>query len=187
MNKNLVIALFSSILFGVTMKKSFTRQNNKLAIPSFNGVLVVKSAVRGRIRLSIPSLKGNSALSAHLQEQLARFDAINSVEVNETIGSLLVYYDEKAVEPALLQAAIIKLLGLDEQIGGEPKSRVTEGIKQGMDAINMAVSQKTGGIINLTALVVLIVAGVGIYKISRMPYCIPDGYTLVRWALKELL
>ena len=94
------------------------RKPNQLNLPSFRGVLEVKSAVDGRIRFCIPFLKEIEQMARQAEQQISRLKPISKVSVNTVTGSLLVCYDTTAVQPQLLQEAVIKLLGLEEAANG---------------------------------------------------------------------
>ncbi len=187
MKIDILSTIATSIIAGALMNRKAQRNNNTLALPSFNGAITVKSAVTGRIRFNIPCLVSNSELCNHLSTQIARFSSVKKASINPTLGSVLLEYDENAIEAQLLQAAIIKLLGLEDTLEQSGKSLVAIKAKQTQDALNLAISNKTGGLLNFSTLIAAALIGLGIYKIRRDFCVLPNGFTMIRWGFNRLL
>ncbi len=184
----IISAVVGTVVAGAVMqKKHSARQNNTLKLPSFSGAVEVKSAVRGRMRLSVPCLANNKELCEHLSAQLGRFSSVKSSNINPVLGSVLICYDENAVEPQLIQAAVIKLLGLEECAAQKCDSTVSKKAKQLKESISLAVSSKTCGILNFSSLLALSLIGVGIYRVKQNFEVLPNGYTILRWGFNRLL
>lgn len=120
------------------------RKPNQLNLPSFRGVMEVKSAIDGRIRFHAPFLKGNDELAKQAGQQIGRLGAVTEVSANTVTGSLLVRYDTAAVEPQLLMAAVIKLLGLEEAARQSGGSLLGKECRTFADSLNHAVADKIG-------------------------------------------
>ena len=157
------------------------RKNNVLHLPSFRNVLEVRSAIPGRIRLVSPLLKGNTAMITQAKEQIIRLKVVNRVEINPVTGSLLLIYDADQIEPQLLEAAVVKLLGLEELVKHAEGSVLRREVKNLGDAFNHAVMDKTGGLLDAKILIALVLMGVGIFNIVRNPTWMPCGYNFLWW------
>ncbi|WP_160295622.1 HMA2 domain-containing protein [Christensenella hongkongensis] len=163
------------------------RKPNQLNLPSFRGVLEVKSAVDGRIRFSIPFLKGNGQMAAQAEQQISRLKPVSQVSINTVTGSLLVCYDSCAVQPQLLQAAVMKLLGLEEAANESGGSLLGRECRTFAQSMNHAVADKTGGLMDLNFLISILMMGVGMFFVLKNPAKFPNGYTLLRWGTNQLL
>ena len=179
-----LLPILGSLILNGGMKK---RRPNQLGLPSFRGVLEVKSAVEGRIRFRVPFLKGNEAMAAQAKRQIERLTAVGEAVVNPETGSLLVRYEPQAVQPQLLEAAVIKLLGLEEAAQASGGSVLGKECRTFADAMNHAVADKTGGLFDLNFLVSALMIGAGVFQVMRNPSMMPNGYTLLRWGTNQLL
>jgi hypothetical protein len=80
----------------------------------------------------------------------------------------------------MLLGAAIRLLGLDSQIARPPRSRVGSGIRQAGDALNRAVHEKTGGMIDLWTSLALLLVALGVRQIAAGNRQL--GWPLLWWA-----
>ncbi|KAJ53577.1 hypothetical protein BD780_001308 [Clostridium tetanomorphum] len=158
------------------------KKNLKSNIPSFRGILEVKHYLPGRIRLYIPLLKNNKEVEDVLFTQLTRIDSIQSIEISLVTGSILIHYDESKIKPILLMGVIIKLLGFEQEINKEPESLVKKEIMNLKDSVNLAVYEKTKGIFDIKAIMVLALLVSGINKCIKAPNMSPGGITYLWWA-----
>ena len=138
----------------LSVRKSLKREKKKasLQIPSFRGVIEVKSAINGRIRFKAPTLKNNKEGFVELKKQLERISSIKTVETNYITGSLLITYEED-IKPTLIVGVIIKLLGLEEEVKGGTSSLVTKESQGLKESLNLAIDEKTKGLLDLRSLV----------------------------------
>ena len=109
-------------------------QHNLMKLPSFKGILEVRASIPGRMRLYVPSLSGSMDQAEQAREQLLGTGVVHRVELEPRTGSMLVCYDERRVEAAVIEGAVIKLLGLDAVINGKQKSRMESGLHTILDA-----------------------------------------------------
>ncbi len=181
----ILLSLAGKIVSDLLNKNDFTKKN-KANIPSFKGVLEVKHSIKGRIRFYIPILKENEEAKSILITQLSRVSAIKSIEVNLITGSLLICYEEKTVDTAVLIGVIAKLLGLEEAIAKKPEALVTREMKSMKEAINMAVYEKTNGLMDSKSLFILLTILGGFIIVKSNPIAFPNGYTLLRWGANAL-
>lgn len=181
----ILLSLAGKIVSDLLSKNDFTKKN-KANVPSFKGVLEVKHSIKGRIRFYIPILKENEEAKSILMTQLSRVPAIKTIEANLIIGSLLICYDEKTVDTAVLIGVIAKLLGLEEALSKKPEALVTREMKSMKEAVNMAVYEKTNGLMDSKSLFILLTIIGGFIIVKSNPKIFPNGYTLLRWGANAL-
>ena len=179
----ILLSLAGKIIGDLMSKNDFTKKN-KSNLPSFKGVLEIKHSINGRIRFYIPMLNNNEEAKEPLIGQLSRVSAIKVVEVNTITNSLLVVYDEKAVDPAVLIGVIAKLLGLEESLTKKPEALVTRELKNMKEAVNMAVYEKTSGLLDIKSIITILLVVSGFVIVRRNPLSLPNGYTLLRWGTR---
>lgn len=176
----MLLSLAGKLIGNVVTNKNVTNKNS-MKLPSFKGVLEIKHSMSGRIRFSIPLLKENEEAKQVLVEQLSKVPAISKLEISLITGSLLICFDEKVVDPAILIGAIIKILGLEDQIGNRPEALATTELKNIKESINMAIYEKSNGILDGKSLFILLTLISGVKMIKGNPTLLPNGYTLLRW------
>ena len=123
-------------------------QHNLMKLPSFKGILEVRASIPGRMRLYVPSLSGSMDQAEQSREQLLGTGVVHRVELEPRTGSMLVCYDERKVEAAVIEGAVIKLLGLDAVISGKQKSRMENGLHTILDAVDRGVMGATNGLMD---------------------------------------
>ena len=123
-------------------------QHNLMKLPSFKGILEVRASIPGRMRLYVPSLSGSMDQAEQAREQLLGTGVVHRVELEPRTGSMLVCYDERKVEAAVIEGAVIKLLGLDTVISGKQKSRMESGLHTILDAVDRGVMGATNGLMD---------------------------------------
>ncbi len=180
-------SIIALICMNITKSDKKVANKNISKLPDFKGIVTVKSAIKGRMRLNIPILKNNEALCNELYSNLVKIDSIKEISVNFITGSLLICYDENEVEPHLLQAAAIKLLNLDVFINDDSESIIGTEIKAYLKSLNEAVKSKTGFLFDIKTITAIILLMFGLCRICRVPRILPDGYTLCRWGIRQLL
>ena len=159
------------------------RKGNLLHLPSFRGACEVRSSLPGRLRLYVPAVSVQPQLAEETARQLLATGAVVQVERNERIGTLLLVYDETQVQAAVLEGAVIRLMGLTELVRRRPVSRLEEGLQTLYAAVNQGVLDMTdslvdiptiaGGALTVTALRRML-AGGGLG--------LPGTATLIWWA-----
>lgn len=144
-------------------------------------------ALPGRIRFRVPSLANDQNGSELIKTKLSGVDGVFSVEVSQVTGSVLLLYDEAEVQPELLFAAIVRLLGLEDELENPPPPVVARELKTAAQSLNRAVYEKTGGIVDLWTGLTIGLAGVGIRQAMLDPArAWPAGFTMVWWAANAL-
>ena len=84
-------------------------------LPSFYGVIEVKHYHQGRLRIQTNSLIQNPELEMELLQNIKQIEGIESVKINDKIGSVLILFQETKIEASFLYLIILKMLHLEEE------------------------------------------------------------------------
>ena len=142
----------------------------------------------GRARFAVKRLQGDEPMAGKLTDALTRVEAIEEVRVSPVTGSVLVQYDADRISADLLVAAIIKVLQLEGELDRPPSSVVGRELREISHAMNRAVYDRTGGILDLRTALFLSLAALGTTRLWRQgSLSLPAGFTLLWWAGNGLL
>jgi hypothetical protein len=106
--------------------------------------------VPGRIRIKIPSLKGKHFYAQELEKKLQLISGVHMVSVNSLTGSVLAYYDERAIDVCAITDAVSRETGVDLSSASTPdeyvdkswsKTGLMVGEKIGKAALGIAIGQ----------------------------------------------
>lgn len=166
----------------IAIKKVLKRDTTSSApeVPSFRGVVEVIHSIEGRIRFKVPSLKDDTQGLNDLNDQLSRISSIKSVQTNSVTGTVLIVYTDE-IEPTLLMGIMIKLLGLQEKVQKGTQSLVTKEFKSVEESLNLAIDEKTNGMLDLKSLMFLALSIIGIRKMIKYPTNTPPGFNYLWW------
>lgn len=124
-------------------------------IVSFSGVLEVVHALPGRMRLRMPSLRARARALAEFATSLKRLEGIRDVTVNPVLGTALVRYDAAKLTPSLVVAAATH--GFDFETAVRNHQSLVGGELRALHyAFNQAIMQRTGGVLDLPALMTVL-------------------------------
>lgn len=124
-------------------------------IVSFSGVLEVVHALPGRMRLRMPSLRARARALAEFATNLKRLEGIQDVTVNPVLGTALVRYDVAKLTPSLVVAAATH--GFDFETAVRNHQSLVGGELRALHyAFNQAIMQRTGGVLDLPALMTVL-------------------------------
>lgn len=162
--------------------------------PGSGGALMLKSgpvrtghSLPGRLRLHVDSLVGDHKTSRDLAARFSRLKGIRSAEANPVTGSVLIHYDQEAVRPEVLFGAVVKLLGLEEELERVPTPVLTRELGLLGRSLDRAVYEKSGGLVNGWSLLLLGLAALGIRRaLNDSTRLWPAGLTMVWWAVNGL-
>ena len=153
-----------------------------------HGPVRTDHAMPGRVRFSVPSLKEDSSTRSFVKEKLSTVEGVSLVEVSPVTGSVLIRYREGLVQPELLYAAVVRLAGLEKELQKTPRPKVVKELRSFLDSLNRVVYDRTGGLLNFTSALLILLAAVGIRKIaSDGSKAMPAGFTLLWWGIHHLL
>ena len=158
------------------------KKSNQLRLPSFPGICEVESSLRGRLRLRLPSILSNPEQAQACQKQLLSADAVLDCTFNPRIGTMLICFDPEQVDGAVVEGAVLRLMGLDAALEKEPQSKVMQGVKTLASAINHGVYETTGGLLDAKALAALGLTGAALRAYAAGGFALPGAATLLWWA-----
>ena len=150
MNTTLLAAL---ALGGAALSvKKPTQNHNLMRLPSFRGIAEVRASLPGRMRLYLPAVSANREAAAEMKRQLEATGVVHEVALNFRLSTALIRYDETKVEAAVVQGAVLKLMGLTDALQKEPVSRIQSGLNTLMAAINHGLLEATNGLLDVRTL-----------------------------------
>lgn len=124
-------------------------------IVSFSGVLEVVHALPGRMRLRMPSLRARARALTEFATSLKRLEGVQDVTVNPVLGTALVRYDAAKLTPSLVVAAATH--GFDFETAVRNHQSLVGGELRALHyAFNQAIMQRTGGVLDLPALMTVL-------------------------------
>lgn len=152
-----------------------------------SGPVRTEHSLPGRLRLRVPSLAGDRKTCDDLATRFSKLQGIRSAAANPVTGSLLIRYDEDTVRPEVLFGAVVKLLGLEEELERVPTPVLTRELGLLGQSLDRAVYEKTGGLVNGWSLLMLVIAALGVRQvINNGARAWPAGITMVWWAVNGL-
>jgi len=144
-------------------------------------------ALAGRIRFRVAALKGNGEGCERLVTTLLKLAGILEVRADERTGSLLLRYDGERLQPGLLYAAVVRLLGLEAELERTPQPVLLRELRELGLAANRAVYDTTGGLVDLWTGLLMGLALLGTGKLVKQgQLALPAGFTLLWWAVNGL-
>jgi heavy-metal-associated domain-containing protein len=153
-----------------------------------HGPVNTEHALPGRVRFSVPSLKDDDSKAEFLQEKLCTLDGVQSVNVAPVTGSVLIGYREGVVQPELLYAAVVRLMGLDKELEKTPRPKLVKELRSVLDSLNRVVYDRTGGILDFSSSLLIVLAAVGVKKMfAEGAKAMPAGFTLLWWGAHHLM
>jgi hypothetical protein len=153
--------------------------------PNYPDMIETAHLLPGRVRFRVPSLVGEDEVAALLQSRLGSLESVTTAAVSPVTGSVLIAFEAELVEATMLQAAVMRLLGMEELIGETPESRVGRETRNLGDALNHAVYEQSGGMIDLWTGLPLLLAAVGLRNVLSKNGAL--GWPLLWWAYVALL
>jgi hypothetical protein len=137
-----------------------------------------------RLRLRVPSEKSNPAYFATLEKALSRYERAEAVEVNALTGSLLFVGDSVDLKSVVAFGEENKLFTV-EAAKANPKNNpkhLPGKVVKPLHGVHNAMDQLTGGNLDLSGLIFLLLLGTGAYQIARGNFGAPPWYTAFWYA-----
>ena len=177
------------IITGMLIARLLHKRGASSLVPLVrSGPVRTEHAISGRVRFLVPSLAGNEPQATLLQERLSTLPGVQSVRLTVTTGSILIHYMEEQVQAELLFAAIVRLLGLDDEVAKTPKPAIARELRTVVDSLNRAVYEQTNGLLDFSSLLLIVLTGIGASKLFKEgAQAVPGGFTLIWWGLHQLL
>ena len=180
MNTTLLTAI---ALGGVALSAKKPAQNhNLMRLPSFRGVAEVRASLPGRMRLYLPAITASYETAAEMKRQLEATGVVHEVALNPRLSTVLIRYDETKVEAAVVQGAVLKLMGLSDVLQNEPVSRIQSGLNSLMAAVNHGLLEATNGLLDVRTLAGCALTFAGVRSLAVNGAAVPGAMTLLWWA-----
>jgi hypothetical protein len=142
----------------------------------------------GRVRFRIPLMIDKEEELKAASSQIAKINGVKWIESNKITGSVLINFDDSVIQADLLFAALIRLLGLEDELQKAPASYLSTEIRTVFESLNQAVFSRTNGIIDLYTAIPLLLAALGVSQIIKNKTNIfPTGLTLIWWAYNSFI
>ncbi len=177
------------ILTGMLIAGLLGRKNRASLLPMLRtGPVQTDHLLPGRVRFRVPSLTGAPEQAENLSRRLHTLEGVRHAHVNSTTGSVLIEYREAVVQPELLFAATVRLLGLEKELERTPRPALVRELRAMLDSLNRVVYDRTSGLLDFSSALLLLLAAVGVRKLTQEgAKALPAGFTLVWWGLHQLL
>jgi hypothetical protein len=176
------------IITGMLLAGLFGQHKRKSLLPLINtGPVRAEHMMPGRVRFRVPGLADDASGADVLREKLPTIEGVTEVAVNASSGSVLVRYREKMVQPELLFAAIVRLLGLDKELERPPRPVIVRELRDIMVSLNRVVYDRTGGLLDFSSTVWILLAALGLRSLLvEGGKAMPAGFTLLWWGAHRL-
>lgn len=184
--KNLLILAASSAMVKTLGNNTAFEKKPQSKYPDFKGIIEIKHDIPGRIRFYIPLLKNNQNAEAVLLNELKKIPSLTKIETNIITGSLVLNYNQSKINPQLLLAVVIKLLNLEEEIVKKPVPVLGNEMKMLKDSINMAIYNKSSGLLDGSSLLVFVLLSSAAYKLYLGTGNKVGPVTCLMWALSYI-
>ena len=177
------------IITGILLAGLLKRKNRPSALPMLRtGPVQTDHLLPGRVRFRVPSLIAAPERAENLSQRLHTLEGVRHVAANPATGSVLIEYREAVVQPELLFAAIVRLLGLEKELERTPCPALVRELRAVLESLNRVVYDRTAGTLDFSSGLLLLLAAVGVRKMTQEgAKALPAGFTLVWWGLHQLL
>ncbi len=178
----------TSWLIGLTLSGAVlsaschTEDRNLMHLPSFRGIAEVRASLPGRMRLYIPSVSAYPEVAADMKRQLEATKVVSRLTINAKLSTVLICYDESQVEAAVIQGAVLKLMGLSEALQKTPTSRIETSLRTLAGAVNRGLLDATNGLLDLRTLLGGTLTFAGLKSLMSSGPAMPGAMTLLWWA-----
>ena len=159
-------------------------KHNLMKLPSFRRVAEVRSSLPGRMRLYVPAVTQEPALTGQMVQQMESTGVIHQVKAEPRTGSVLICYDESKVQAPVVLGAMMKLMGLDGKVKTAPASKVQEGIKLLLNAVDQGILDATDGLLDAKTLTAGALTVAALRSKTKYGWAAPGAMTLLWWASK---
>ncbi len=152
------------------------------------GPVHTEHVIPGRVRFRSSRLMADPEGAETLRRRLPQVEGVRGVRVSDVSGSILIDYCEDKVQPELLFAAVVRLLGWEEELERTPRPAVVRELRHVLDSLNRVVYDRTGGLLDFSSALLIVLAGLGVRRLLLDGAgAMPAGFTLVWWGVHQLL
>jgi hypothetical protein len=114
--------------------------------------------------------------------EIKKIDGIDRAEINPQIGSLLIVYRASIIEPFVVHAIVVKLLGLEDELEKSPAGWLTREMDLIVRSLDQQIYQSSGGLMDLRSSLMLSILMLAIYRIViQGDRTLPGGINLLWW------
>ncbi len=141
----------------------------------------------GRVRFRVPLMVGRKQRLEDAVGRLGQIEGVVQATGNSVTGSVVVHFNPGQLSADLLCAALIRLLGLDNELQRTPPSRLGTGFRGLGRTMDLAMHEHTRGLIDFRTLVPLSLGAIGVYRLMvERPVSLPNAITMVWWSYTSL-
>lgn len=177
------------LLAGMLVPLFFLKKTGKFisALPSIRGVVETKHVIPGRIRLNVPKLVDNRDAAEILKNSVLKLESVNRVEADTITGSVVMEYQLNSVDPIMLIGAVVRVLGLDDEITGNRSSFAWKQMKQVVDSLDETLRNVSIGTLDIkSAVMLLLLSSIGFSLFKKRMFTLPDPTILSWWAYNQI-
>jgi hypothetical protein len=151
------------------------------------GPIQTAHLLAGRVRFRVARLQDNPQLCTDLARRLSQIEGVRQVGASACSGSVLIHFDQDTVQADLLAAAIVRLLGLEEELRAPPTPKLVEQLHDLGSALNRATLEESRGLIDLKTALPLALGAVGLVRLANpsIPKW-PAPIAMIWWAYSSL-
>ncbi len=182
------------IITGLLLAKLFkdgkgkTQASNTSPLFNMPGVITLVHSLPGRCRFRLPVLVGQTKACNKLAQRLQEIDGVADAKIDCVTGSVLLTYDATRLNAEVLGAALVRLLGLERAFSGNVEASLGRELREWAKSLNVAVYQKTGGLLDMRTALMLGLVAIAIKKaLAQRALALPASFTLLWWAGAGLL
>ena len=158
---------------------------DKMLLPNFYGIFEVKSLTKNRLRIEIDKLKNNREEINELTENLKKISVIKNFKIVQSLGSLIVEFDDSQIDSQFMLGIILKLLNLDEELLKDRKGKIKNTFSSLGKLADITIYNKTKGLFDAKTLAGTMLLIYGIKKFKNEMF-LPSGATLIWWSYRLL-
>ena len=163
-------------------------KGKKPSLLGLRGPIETRHQIPGRVRFAVSVLRGRADLVERVEGQVGRLEGVREITASPVTGSVVVRFDPAAgLSAEILFAALVRLLGLEEQIRKRPEPVIPRELNDMGDALNQAVYDGTQGMVDLWSAVPLLLIALAVKRLAtERTVGYPSAFTLLWWAYSLL-
>ena len=176
--------LWAALAAGAAAALPKKQTRNRMKLPSFRSLAEVRASLPGRMRLYMPAVSDARAQAEQMKTQLESTGVIRRVDIEPRTGSVLILYDEAAVQAPVVMGAAMKLMGLEGKMNREAAGKARGALHTLLAAVNTGVLDATGGLLDAKTLAAGALTVAAIRSRAQKGWALPGAATLLWWAAR---
>ncbi|MCX7965355.1 MAG: hypothetical protein N2596_01840 [Syntrophorhabdaceae bacterium] len=137
-----------------------------------------------RLRIRVPSRRRDNVFFNNIKEHVSKLDGVEIVDVNPLTSGILIIHRSNA-DSIMEYLRSQKLIEFKKELPSQ--TLLHKKITNGYSNLNNRVKTATSGAIDVSGIVFLTLAGLGIYQISKGNFAAPAWYTAFWYAMNIFL